>query len=114
MSEIGVPSASCQHQRVVSDGAAVFEVKLVQLAIDPADHRQQRRNFFPIPEKVAHGPGNLRRRKRGSRDLVEQRLEQVMVSLVDDCYANRGASQTSRDFQPTKSSTNNHNVMETL
>ena len=37
-----------------------------------------------------------------------------MVSLIDDCYANRGASQTSRDFQPTKSSTNNHNVMETL
>ena len=35
-----------------------------------------------------------------------------MVSLIDDCYANRSASQTSRDFQATESSTNDHDVME--
>jgi len=44
--------------------------------------------------------------------LVEQGLEQVMVSLIDDCYANRDASQTARDFQSTKSSANNYDVME--
>ncbi len=111
MSEIGMPGSGCQHQRVVCDQRAVCEMKLVRLSIDAADGGQQRGHLLATPEQVADRPGNLGWRERRGCDLIEQRLEQVMISLIDKCYANRRAGQTARDFQTTESSADNDDVM---
>jgi len=111
MSEISMPGSGCQHQRVVCDQRAVCETKLVRLSIDSADRGQQRCHLVAIPEEVADRPGDLGRRERRGCDLIEQRLEQVMISLIDECYANRRSGQTARDFQTTEASADNDDVM---
>ena len=45
--------------------------------------------YSTVSQKIADWPGNLRRRNRGGRDLIEKRLKQVMISAVDHGDADR-------------------------
>ena len=83
MAEIGVTRAGGENQRVVGHGVAVIEQHALGRGVDAADGGKQRRHLRAVAQEIADRPGDLGGRQRGGRDLVEQRLEQMMVAAVD-------------------------------
>ena len=83
MAEIGVSRAGREHQRVIGNAVAVIEQHAFSRRIDAADIGEQRRDFVTVAQQIADRPGDLGCRKRGGRDLIEQRLEQMMVAAID-------------------------------
>src|SRR4029079_16441201 len=84
MTEIGVPRAGRQHQRIVAKRRAVIEAKLARLLVDSLHGSEQGGDIRATPKEVADRPGDLRRRERSRRRLIEKRLKQVMIASVDD------------------------------
>src|SRR5215216_778777 len=62
------------------------------------------------PERV----GDLRWYKPGYGDLIEQRLEQVIVVPVDQCDLNLRVSQLAGGLHPAKTCANDDNMGEFL
>jgi hypothetical protein len=58
-------------------------------------------------EQVPYRPGDLRGRQAGGRDLVKQRLEQMMVLPVDQRDVHGGARQSPGDGQSAESGADN-------
>ena len=83
MAEIGVPRAGGEHQRVVGHGVAVIEQHALAAGVDAGHVGEQGRDLRPVAQEIADRPGDLRGRQRGGRDLIEQRLEQMVVAAVD-------------------------------
>jgi hypothetical protein len=53
---------------------------------------------------------DVRARKRGAGDLIQQRLEHVVVGAVDQRHAHRCVRQPARGFQATEAATEDHHV----
>ena len=102
MTEIGVACAGGEDQRVIGQSVAVLEQHALALRVDAADGREQGGDFRPVAQRIADRPGDLRGRERGGRDLIQQRLEQMMVAPVDQRDADRCAFQSERRFRPPK------------
>ena len=79
-----MPRARRQHQRVVSHRAAVFEQHAAIPRVDARHRAEQRRDFLALAHQVANRPGDFRGCQRRGADLVQQRLEQMMIALIDD------------------------------
>jgi hypothetical protein len=56
-------------------------------------------------------PGNLRRRQRSRGHLVEQRLEQVMIALIDERDANRRTGQAVYDLKAAEAGAHDDDMM---
>jgi hypothetical protein len=54
--------------------------------------------------------GDFRRREKGSRCLIEQRLEDVMISPVNQNDFGIASSQRSRGCEPSEPPAHNHNA----
>ena len=57
-------------------------------------------------------PGYLRGRQHRRADLVEQRLEQVVISLIDDGDANGGAGESVSSGQAAESCADDDDMMQ--
>ncbi len=67
------------------------------------DHFLQKDGDVLLPaEDAAEGEGNVAGGKAARRDLIEQRLEEVEVSLVDQRDFNGDAAQSLRHVQSTE------------
>ena len=75
---------------------AVIEQHLFGVGVDAGHRREQGRYLGAIAQEIADRPGDLRCRQRCGRDLVQQRLEQMVVAAVDQRDADRRASQVKR------------------
>jgi hypothetical protein len=72
--------------------------------------QQHRRILLGSMQAVADGSGNLSRDKTGGGDLVEHRLEEMIVVPVDERYSYRFIAQFFCCRQSAKSSANNDDM----
>ncbi len=93
MAEIGMSRAGGEHQGIECDGGAVLQFHAAVLRIDTADRAEQRGHFLAPAHEEAYRPGDFRSRERGGADLVQQRLKQMMIALIDDGDAHVRAGQ---------------------
>ena len=82
--EIGMPRTGGEHQCVVLEHAAVIERHPPPLGIDGAHGAEQGGDLLALAHQVANGPGNFRGRQRRGADLIQQRLKQMVIALIDD------------------------------
>ena len=111
VAEIGVAGAGGEHQRVIGQRIAVIEQHALSCRIDAADICEQRRHLLASAQQVADRPGDFRRRQRSGRDLVEQRLEQMMVAAVDQRDPDRRSGEAKGGLQPAETGADDHDVM---
>jgi hypothetical protein len=101
MPEVGVAGARGDHQRVVRDRAAVREDDPPALGIETHRLAEQDRGVRVAPEDAPQRLGDVARRQRAGRHLVEQRLEQVEVATIDERHRGTGlAAQLPGGVEP--------------
>src|SRR5215216_4996029 len=83
MPEIGV-LGSGRDDEIVVRNASSFCDNLVPRSIDARDLRQDDLRVFLPTKYAANRRGDIRGRQAGGRNLIEQRLEQVIIVAVDD------------------------------
>jgi hypothetical protein len=71
-------------QRVVVDRAAVRQQHLPRVDVDADRLAEQHGRVLALAEDRPQRLGDLARAQRASRDLVEQRLEEVEVAAIDE------------------------------
>ena len=111
MAEISVARAGGEHQRVVGQRVAVIEQHALVCRIDAAHGGEQGRDLGAVAQQIADRPGDLRGRQRRGRDLIEQRLEQMMVAAVDQRDRDRRAGKPIGRFQSAEAGADDHHVM---
>ena len=111
MAEIGVAGAGGEHQRVVGQRVAAIERHAARLGIDAGHRGEQGRDLGTPAQQIADRPGDLRGRKCRGRDLIQQRLEQMMVAPVDQRDRDRRAGKPIHRLQPAKTGADDHDAM---
>jgi hypothetical protein len=111
VAEIGVPRAGGEHQRVVGHLAAVVDQHAATCRVDAAHGGKQRRHLAAITHEMADRPGDLAGCERGGRDLVEQRLEQMMIAAVDQRDLDGSARKPVGRFQPAEAGADDDDAM---
>src|SRR5262249_14526074 len=112
LTEVTLPDACCDHQAVVrescpppirtDDGYRLLD----EVDIDHVAELHLRVHMLP-----QHFPRRRRDRagwEDAGRDLVEQRLEEVVVRSVDECDLDRGALEEPRCEQAAEPCANDH------
>ena len=83
MAEVAVPRAARQNQVVEGDFVPIAEDDLPR-EIDPFDAPETNLDVRRAPELHADRHGDVGGVEAGGCDLIEQRLEQVMVAVIDE------------------------------
>jgi hypothetical protein len=63
---------------------------------------------------MADGPGYFRGRERCGADLIQQRLEQMVIALIDDRELDVGSEQTLRNRQAAEAGADDDHMMRHL
>ena len=71
---------------------------------------QQDGDVLLVPKNGANGLGDIGRRQRCRRDLVQKRLEQVVVVTIDDRDVGWRPRQCTRSFEPAKAGADNDDM----
>ena len=111
MAEIGMPRAGGENERVIGQRVAVIEQHALARGVDAGHRGEQRRDLLAVAQQIADRPGDLGGCQRGGRDLIEQRLEQMMVAAVDQRDADRRAREPKRRFQSAEAGADDDNAM---
>jgi hypothetical protein len=114
MAEIGVARAGGEHQRVVGQPIAVIEQHVAATGIDADNGRKQRRHLRPPAHEMTDRPGDLGRGERGGRDLIQQRLEQMMVAAVDQRDFHRRPGQPEGGLQSAETGADDYYAVRLL
>ena len=83
VTEVGVPRAGRENQDVVGNAPAVGE-NLAPFRVDSRDLAKDDVDVLLARENTADRRRDVGGRKPRGRDLIEQRLEQMIVVLIDD------------------------------
>ena len=116
MAEIAVRYAGGQNQIVIGDGdvlaKAVRDIDRLFRAIDACHLAEDHRSVGLLAEKASNRRADLAWRQDRSRNLIEKRLEKMVVRTVDEndprrrfakCLCSRKAGETaSNDDNPRK------------
>jgi hypothetical protein len=102
MTEVRVAGTGRQHQVVVAKLGAVGEFDAAGLRVDGGDLAEQHLDVAVLAEDRAQRLGDLARRQGGGGDLVQQRLEQVVVHAVDEHDPQGVARERARGIQPAE------------
>ena len=92
MTEISVLRAGGDNQIVEGDAAPLGDHGLA-LDVDAADLRQDDIDVVSVAENAADRRRDVRRRQACGRHLVKQRLEQMVVVLIDQRDVERACRQ---------------------
>ena len=98
-----------QDQVVIGHGLAI-EDDLLGLGLDLADLTQQHLHIALGPHQLAQWRGHIAAGDQASRHLIQQRLEQVEVALIDQRDAHIGAFEGFASLDAGKSTTNDHHM----
>ena len=102
--EVRVPGPGRDHERVVRDRAAVGQLDLAPLDVDPGRLAEEHRRVPVATNDAPQRLGDLAGRERAGCDLVEQRLEDVMVAAIDERQVDPGvAAEPPGCVQPPES-----------
>ena len=110
MSEIGVLGTGCDHEIVVRNAAAFRN----HLSARRVDARNIRQNDLGVPlpmEDASDRRRDISRREPRRRDLVEQRLKQVVVVAIDDGDVERRLRQLLGRRKAAESCSDNYDAM---
>ncbi len=66
--------------------------------------------FSYFPRMPRTGRGNVRRRKGGGRDLIEERLKKVVVGAIDDRHVDRFVGQAFGRLEAAEAGTDDDDV----
>src|SRR6516164_4273446 len=89
--EVAVRRPGCDDEIVVGElKLKAVSQQLSPLGVNAADGRQNHPRIELVAENGAYRNGDVSRRESRGRNLIEQRLEQMIVLAVDKCDANRG------------------------
>ena len=81
-----------------------------RLGIDAGDLRHHDPQIGLTAQNRADRPGDIGRRQGRGRDLIQQRLEAMMVLPVDQHDVHRRPGQSARRFQPAEAAADNHHA----
>jgi hypothetical protein len=101
VTEVGMRRACRDHEIVVRNWTRAG-LNGSPCEVDAADLRHQHRRIALLPQDVPDRPSDLGRRQRGGRDLVEQRLEAMMVLTIDYGHVDGHAIERLRCFEPAE------------
>ena len=107
VSEVRVGRPGGDDQEVVVDHA-VGQEQAIALAVHADGLREQHFDVLLPAENPADRRGDVARRERRHRHLIQQRLEHVMVAPIDDRDLHRLTSKRAGRVQPTETSADNH------
>ena len=110
IAEIRVRRPGCEHEVVEGHLASVVEPHDLRLAVDVDDLAEYDVDVQLLGHDRADRLGDVGRSEAGSGDLVEQRLEEMVVAAVDQRQPNVGVCQPSRRSDPTEAATDDHHV----
>ena len=94
---------------VIGHGLAI-EDDLLGLGLDLADFTKQHLNIALGPHQLAQWGGHIAAGDQASCHLIEQRLEQVEVALVDQRDAHISALEGLAGLDAGKATTNDHHM----
>jgi hypothetical protein len=109
MAEIRVRGAGRDNQKIVGQ-FAVRQDQLLAGEIDTGGFGQQHLDVLLAPENPANRRRDVSRRQRSHRDLIQQRLEHVMVPPIHDRDLNRLAAQRTRRIQPAEAAADDYHT----
>ena len=107
VAEVRVRRPGRDDQEVVVE-RAVGQQQSIALAVDPDGLGEQHLDVLLPAQDPADRRGDVARRERRHRHLVEQRLEHVMVAPIDERHLHRLPAQRPGGVQPAEPSANNH------
>ena len=113
MSEIRVASASGDDEIVVCD-VALRGLNGPAIDVESGYLRHQDLDVFVGTQNGANWCGNLSRRKAGRCDLIQKRLERVIVPAVDDGDFDRSFAQALSGIQAAEAGTYNYDPRNRL
>src|SRR5262249_50695467 len=96
VAEVAVRRAGSHDEIVVVDLRAIVEAYLFRRRVDLLHFAHQHDGIALAPQNVPDRRGDRRGRQAGRGDLVEQRLEQVVVGAVDHRHFDRRLVQRLR------------------
>src|ERR1700751_706077 len=108
-----MPSARGDDQVVVSNPDSPYD-SLARPDGDVGDAAEQDANIRLIPKEAAYRPGDVSRRQTGRRDLIQQRLKQIVVALVDQGDPAARVAQRPRCSDAAKTAANDDHARNAL
>src|SRR5258707_2121051 len=111
MPEIGTGGAGREPQMIVGHRLAVTEREQARDRVDSGHGTKQDFDARIAPQHLADGFGDIAGRQRGRRDLVEQRLEQMIVAAVDQRCGDACGAQAARHFDAGKAAADNDDTV---
>ena len=96
MAEIRVGRAAGEQQMIERQRASIAEPHVLLIRRDAINVTHQHRDIFLPAQDVAQRRGDIRRRQTRSCDLIEQRLEQMMIAAIKQRDAYRRLGQRAR------------------
>ena len=102
VAEVGGLAAAGDDQAVVVEAVAAVEDHLPLLGVDLGDLGHQDRGVLAVLEIGPDRGRAIARRQRTRRDLVEERLEQVVVVAVDEGHVRVRVAQLRAAARPPK------------
>jgi hypothetical protein len=109
MAEVRVSRAWRQDEKIVVEHA-VGEQQPPRRGIDPDNIRQHHLGISLPPQDPPDRRGNVPRRERRRRHLIQQRLEHVIIPAIDDGHPHRSAPERPRRVQTSESTPDNHHA----
>ena len=99
--------AEREDEVVVGQGRELVELDLARVEVDRGDRRLVDRGVVLVVEEVADRVADGRRLEQARRDLVQERLERVVVVLVDEHDVDVGLVQLVRGTDPGEAAAEN-------
>ena len=111
MAEICVAGTGGQNESVVVQIIATIEQDTTRAHVHAGHRGEQCRDLGPPAHQEPNGPGDFRGCEGGRSNLIEQRLEDVMVAPIDHRDVHRRAGQSVGRFQAAEAAAYDHDVM---
>ncbi len=105
VTEVAVRRARSEDQVVVADALAIVQGHAARGAVESDDFGLQNDEVAALhlaPQDVADRRRDRGRRQAGRSDLVQQRLEQMVVGAVDERDIDLGAREAAYRLQPAE------------
>ena len=109
--EVMVTDSGRQHQGVIGEVAAAAPHNLAD-EVEGNDLLEEHLDVALPPEDRAERRRDVRGGQHSRRDLVEERLEHVMIASVEERDLHRGTAERFRGPQPRESPSDDHDSMD--
>ena len=114
MPEVTGDSSGGHDEKVVRQGRRLAQNHPLSSRIDANRLREQDPRVLLPAQHTANGDRDLGRRQAGHGHLVEQRLEQVVVSSIDKCHLHGLTCKRTSYRQAAKTASDDDNLFAKL